>query len=340
MAPTEKRRLGKKKGEEGYGQGQARIAWDDDVLLDEEAMVANLLACLQDPSYQPPTLPSVALELMQLAQQPEVSFEEVVELLEKDGMLAGRVLQIVRSPLYSGAVPAASLHDAVVRLGLRTVRDIVMEISMNLKVFKSQDYAETMDLIRQHCSATAHLAKTVSRYTAIDGEYAFLVGLLHDVGIAGTLLALSHNVASQRGRKNPPDLIAIWPAVDRVHEQAGERLAEHWNLPADLKMAIGAHHQVLIQGFAHPLAATVAVANELAHDMGFGVIPKESTELQTMTELERDCVQSHTSVDHSTPKTLDHAREALQIGEEQTKLIEAEAAKLVEKLGSEEAEAD
>ena len=324
-----KRRLGKKKGEEGYGQGEASIAWDDDVLLDEETMVATLLACLKAPDYEPPTLPTVAVDLMRLAQQPEVSFEEVTALLEQDGLLAGRVLQIAQSAAYAGAMPTTTSHDALVRLGLGTLRDIVMQISMNMKVFKSEDYSETMALIRRHCSVTAHLSKAVSRYTPIEGEYAFLVGLLHDVGIAGTLLALSHNVSSQRGRRRPPDLIAIWPAVDRVHEQAAELLAEHWGLPADLRMAVGAHHQVMIQGFAHPLSATVAVANELAHDLGHGVIPKEGAQLETLTEMERDCISGYTTIDRSTDKTLERAREALQIGDEQMRLIEAEAHKLL-----------
>jgi len=325
---------GKSKGEEGYGRGQARIAWDDDVLLDEERMVEVLLECLHAPDYEPPTLPSVALRLMQLAQEPDVGFADVVALLEQDPMLAGRVLRIVQSPVYSGAMKTGSLHEALVRLGLRTLRDIVMEIAMNTRVFKSQDYAETMDLLRAHSGASAHLAKLVSRYTPIDGEYAFLGGLLHDVGIAGTLLALSHDVAKGPDRRPPPDLIAIWPALDRVHVQAGELLADHWQLPPDLKLAIGAHHQVLIQGHAHPMAATVAVANELAHDHGFGVLPKEDTVLRTMNALERDCVSSHTRADRSGEKTLEHAREALRLGDEQLRLIEADAVELVAKLGS------
>ncbi len=42
---------GKKKGEEGYGQGKAAIAEGDDVLLDEEAMVEKLLGMIESPDY-------------------------------------------------------------------------------------------------------------------------------------------------------------------------------------------------------------------------------------------------------------------------------------------------
>lgn len=327
---SRKKSLGKKKGEDGYGQGKATIAFGDDVLLDEDAMVETLLACLEAPDYRPPTLPAVAMELMSLSRKAEVDFNEVTALLEQDAMIAGRILKLVQSPIYSGASKIESLNDALVRLGLRTLRDLVMEISMNMKVFKSEDYTDTMELLRRHATVTAHCSKLVCKYTEIEGEYAFMAGLLHDVGIAGTLLALS----DRKGRrKTPPDLIAIWPAVDRVHQRAAEIMGKHWELPPDIQLAIANHHQVMVQGHAHPLAATVCLANDLAHEVGAGVIPKEGDRVREMTALEKDCVRSHTSVDRSTDKTREHAREALRLSEAQMELIQGEAEELLEKIG-------
>ncbi|MCP4036810.1 MAG: HDOD domain-containing protein, partial [bacterium] len=179
---SKRKKLGKSKGEEGYGDGRVIIDFGDDVLLDEEEMVEKLLACIEAPDYQPPTLPSVAADLLSLSQQPDVDFKDVVKLLEQDSMIAGRVLKMVQSPIYSGASKLASLNDALVRLGLKTLRDLVMQISLNMRVFKSQDYGDTMDLLRRHSMMTAHLSKVVCKYTAIEGEYAFMAGLLHDVG--------------------------------------------------------------------------------------------------------------------------------------------------------------
>ncbi|MCP5043071.1 MAG: HDOD domain-containing protein, partial [bacterium] len=213
---SKRKKLGKSKGEEGYGDGRVIIDFGDDVLMDEEEMVEKLLACIEAPDYQPPTLPSVAADLLSLSQQPDVDFKDVVKLLEQDSMIAGRVLKMVQSPIYSGASKLASLDDALVRLGLKTLRDLVMQISRNMRVFKSQDYGDTMDLLRRHSMMTAHLSKVVCKYTAIEGEYAFMAGLLHDVGIAGTLLALSDR---KPPKKPAPDLISIWPAVDRVHQR-------------------------------------------------------------------------------------------------------------------------
>ena len=94
-------------------------------------------------------------------------------------------------------------------------------------------------------------------------------------------------------------------------------------------VAVAAITTVTITTLLTAAIATVAVANELAHDLGHGVIPKEGAQLETLTEMERDCISGYTTIDRSTDKTLERAREALQIGDEQMRLIEAEARKLL-----------
>lgn len=207
------------------------------------------------------------------------------------------------------------------RVGLATLRDEVMAIAIGMRVFESPNYAETMELLRHHSTATAQIARIVSRYSPIAAEYAFPAGLLHDVGIAGTLLALADGKAA---KQKPPELFAIWPALDRVHARAAEVIADHWGLPVEIKMAIGAHHQVLIQGHPHPLAATLAIADDLAHEFGFGVVPKATAG----GSLDEDCAGSHTSVDRTGAATLEQAREALQLTDAQMDLIRGEAASI------------
>ena len=315
-------KLGKSKGEEGYGQGRASIAAGDDVLLDEEVMVERMLAMIESPDSRTPTLPTVALELMTLSQRAHVEIDDIVSLLERDSMIAERVLELVGSVAMTGAMKITSLREAIMRTRLATLRNIVMEIALDMRVFKSEDYGDTMELLRKHSTATAHLSRMICKYTPIESEFAFMAGLMHDVGIAGTLIALSD---AKGRRQTPPDLISIWPAVDRVHLRAGELMARQWGLPADIVLAIQAHHQVRIQGFEHPLAATVALANELAHDHGAGVIPKDGATLEALSELEADCIRAHSEVDRSGTQTLATAREALRIDEGALERIRDEA---------------
>jgi len=320
------RKAGKKRHEEGYGRGEHSIAPDEDLWIDEEALKERILAVFQSPDYRPPTLPGTALELLQLSRSPDVAFDDVVALLEKDSVLAGRVLRIAQSPVYAGASKLVSLKDALVRLGLITLRDLVLEVAMNLRVFKAESYAGSMERLRRHSLATAHLSRLVSRYTPMEGEYAFLCGLLHDVGTAGILIALG----DQPRGKAPPDLEVLWPAIDAVHEEAAAIMARLWQLPAEIPLVLGAHHSVRIDGFDHPLAATVCLADHLADELGQGLAPPAGRAPAGKDDLAG--MSTHSHLDRSSPVALERAQQALGLGPETRELIQREAQALLGKL--------
>ena len=49
---------------------------------------AQLFRTFEDPTYKPPPLPAVALEIAALTARPDASVDQVVRLLERDQMLA------------------------------------------------------------------------------------------------------------------------------------------------------------------------------------------------------------------------------------------------------------
>jgi len=83
------------------------------------ALRERLIAVFEDPSYRPPPLPSVAMELLTLSNKTDARASDVVRLLEQDEMLAGSVMRLVGSPIYSGRNAIATLKEAVVRLGFK-----------------------------------------------------------------------------------------------------------------------------------------------------------------------------------------------------------------------------
>lgn len=310
---------GKRKGEIGYGEGEVELDLDDDVLLDEAELTRRLAAVFEAPGYKPPRLPEVAVEILELSRRPEASLEQFAALLERDALLAGEVMKLVRSPLYAGQAAVKTIQQALVRIGIKNLRDLVLQAALDIRVFRCDAYREPMDRLRRHAAACGHLCRIVCRYTALEADYAFLCGLLHDVGIAATLIALAEGSA-----KAPPDLIAIWPSLERVHPRAAQKMAELWGLPPDIGLALGAHHQVKIEGFPHPLAATVCVADQVAHERGLGLAPTG----REAGSLEQACLASHFALDHSGPATLAAAREALLLSDKQMELIARDAERL------------
>ena len=251
-----------------YGHGQHAIGDEAIVVETPEQFAARLRTLFTSPGYSPPLLPAVALEVHNLARQQDVDADKVVAVMRKDPMLAGRVLKIAQSAAFAPTVQITSLRDAVVRLGLRNLSGIAWEVSLGMRVFRSTTYAEPMELVRRHSTACAHLARLVSSFTPIASEYAFLCGLLHDVGIAAALILLGEDKKTASG----VDPVMLAMALQQCHQEASAVVARIWNLPQDIQLVLGHHHDVVIGGYAHPLAAVVAVAEELTRDFGMGVV--------------------------------------------------------------------
>jgi len=227
---------------------------------------AELIETFNNPDYRPPPLPSVALELMSLSNRDDATIERIVRLLEQDEMLAGGVLRLIGSPIYAGRSRIRTLKEAVVRLGVRTVRDLVFETALHQGVFSLAEYSETVEQIRRHSTVTAYIARIVCRHAKIDEENVFLCGLLHDIGFAGLLFAVSHIEA-----EGSPPLIQLWSEIDRMHENASRVVTELWQLPSELQEVVGHHHH-LHTGETSRVAAAINIADQLSERFGASVV--------------------------------------------------------------------
>jgi HD-like signal output (HDOD) protein len=299
---------GQNRRDPGYGKGTHEI---DEVLVDALDLAARLRATFEAPDYKPPLLPPVALQLLALSQRPNAAVGEMADLLEKDPLLAARVLKLVRSPLYLSESPIRSIKQAIVRLGLGTMRDLVMEAAFGARILKVPGYSEALEKLRRHSIAVAHLSRVVGRYTPMEAEFAFLCGLLHDVGFACSLLALADSRGGPR-----PDLAFAWPVVDGMHEEASGLIARLWNLPPEVQHVVSHHHQIVLQGYVHPLCAVVCLGDHLADELGFQVSDEEAG----------------LRLDVSGEATLARARAELRLGDPQLELIGKDAKAVVAQL--------
>ena len=245
-----------------------RAAADSVGGLDRHDVVQKLKDTFSSPGYRPPVLPQVALEIMQLAQKPGVSFEEVVALLQKDSVLAARVLSIAQSASYASRSPIQTLHQASVRLGLKAMRDLVLEAAVHMKIFRVPGYDAAMERLARHAAATAHVVRAVCRRTRVEAEFAFLCGLLHDVGFPAALLALS--VDPEWKNAAYADLA---PVLDEVHEEASGVLARLWKLPENIQRVLATHHDPAPGGKVELVNAALVVAEHLVWEAGAGHAP-------------------------------------------------------------------
>lgn len=233
----------------------------------DTTLLNRLLAVFQAPDYRPPPLPEVALGVLQLSYKSDADIRSLVELVERDALLAGQVLRLARSGAYAARMPLQSLKEAVVRLGLGQLRAMVMEAALAVSVFPGGKDPLTMTRLQLHSTATGRIARRVCAHTPLNPEYAFLCGLLHDIGFAGILLVLDRlgMETTERAR--------AWPTAVAIHERASAIICALWRLPDELLRAVGVHHQWNVEGTTEAMCAVLAIAESLATELGAGFVP-------------------------------------------------------------------
>ena len=245
-----------------YGWGVVSVGVEDEPM--DRAEVARRLACvLEDPNWRPPVLPEVAAQLVELTRRPTASLADAALLLSRDPMLAAQLMRRANSAV-SAARPVQTVRDAAVRLGLHGVRNLALEIALSAKIFRAEGYQDIAEALRRRSVATAYLASAVCRLTSVSAAEAFLCALLADVGLSVGLMVLGERTRGVRR----PDLSLVWPSLIEIHEQFSAKMATRWNLAPETALVLAHHHQLLVDGDAHPTIAVVMVAEWLTERLG------------------------------------------------------------------------
>ena len=77
-----------------------------------------------------PTLPGVAVKILQAMQRETPSIAENAQVISADAPLSAKVLKAVNSPFYGLSNKITSVHQAMVFLGLNAVKNLALSFSL------------------------------------------------------------------------------------------------------------------------------------------------------------------------------------------------------------------
>lgn len=229
-----------------------------------------------------PPFPPVAAKMAQLLGQEATAVSQIVDLVASDPALAADILRRANSPVYGFGRRVDSLREALVLLGFSELHRLSLAratAGMTGKALKA--YPELRRCWR-HSLAVAVLAERLAPDFEIEPEKAYTAGLLHDVGRLGLLAVCPTQYAEllKRGaHEAPPDDVAYLLDMEKLvfgidHCAAGRGLAESWEMPADIMMVAGRHHD-RIQNRHWGLLELIQGCSRLADALGFGALDRE-----------------------------------------------------------------
>jgi putative nucleotidyltransferase with HDIG domain len=257
---------------------------------------------LDQKRLQLPSLPLVAVRLLELTLDDRSSARDLARVIETDPALAAKILRIVNSAAYGLPRKIASVSQAVALLGFAGIRALALGVTLFEKIVP-KEAATGFDRLFfwQHCLAVAELSRILAvRLGNADPEEAYIAGLLHDVGKV---------ILETHGRKGYSELCSRHAAADGAtlledearfvglsHDRLGAFFCAHWQLPEPLVLAVLFHHgrfdHLNLTQEASALIAIVSLANFFSWLQGLGSVnfqqcPSLQPEVTALIDLKR-----------------------------------------------------
>jgi diguanylate cyclase (GGDEF)-like protein len=203
-----------------------------------------------------PTLPAVALKVIELTRDPNVSIQTIAATIQNDPALTAKVLKTINSAYYALSHPCPSIARACSMLGLNAVKAIVLGFSLvdATKPLRADGRFDLDAYWRRGIFAAAS-ARVISLATrACDPEEAFVGAMVIDIGVLAAFTALQEEYARiLDGAVDDHDDLAQLEeeALGFDHMMAGKMMGERWKLPPQLVECIAKHHTAERASVAH-----------------------------------------------------------------------------------------
>lgn len=251
---------------------------DNDALL---TMPPNNIDDLVKKIEELPPLPSVVSQIIRLLSDPNSSPEELETLIGQDQALVAKLIKVSNSVLFGGFQKVASLQRALTRLGVRTVKNLVLAASAHNFFPQNNSRIGIWSQILWHHSVECGMAarRIAMRVGYNDPEEAFVGGVVHDIGKLVIMLKLSdkfQQIQKLKEKNNLADIEIEKQVLGYDHQAIGEILLKKWNMPATIQTCVRYHHNGHTEGQSHTIALIVGYGNYLSHRHGFHAKPEPS----------------------------------------------------------------
>jgi len=198
----------------------------DDVIPDklhDNPLFAAIIKDLSDDKLIIPALPKIAMAVRKAIENDE-QVRKIELLLQADPALAALLIKTANSALYRTTRSASSIEQAIMRMGLRTVKSLVTSYSIkHLFNTKNKVIKHRMKQLWVHSTEVAAVSYVLARnLREFDPEQALLMGLLHNVGV---LPILSY---AERYPDIASDEAALDATIEHLSEEVGAVILANW----------------------------------------------------------------------------------------------------------------
>ncbi len=259
-----------------------------------------------------PALPDIVNKILRQIENPKSDSSMFQDIISKDPVLTAKVLKMSNSAYYGFSREIDTISEAVIILGLETLKSIVIAASAFKSLNQPFDgYGLHKGELWRHSLATAMAARLIAKsLNHQDTEKFFISGLLHDIGkmlLSKYLRKYADDIKTLVKMREISFDEAEKQTLGFNHCDAGAELARYWKLPEVLVEVTKYHHSIQEATSGNKLYVKVIhIADIIAYctKLGMGIdgnlyIPDRKTfkELRIDFRLKKSIAQQvHSSI--------------------------------------------
>jgi putative nucleotidyltransferase with HDIG domain len=217
-----------------------------------------------------PPLPAVAVKVLRLLSNSDIGMKELGECIRSDPAFSSELLTLANSALFGFRAEIKTVLQAIVLLGSQRVKALALVIGMKGYLADARRMPVLLASWR-HSLACALIAEELATAAMADKDFAYLAGLLHDVGrlALGVKKPREYAQLLSSGLENQLEVMARERELFGFdHCEAGRLLARSWKLPPAFAEA-AFHHHVPKSGKRFGVREIVSTSCAFADTLGF-----------------------------------------------------------------------
>ncbi len=250
-----------------------------------------------------PTLPEVALKIMNMVEDPQTSVEDLDEVVTSDPAIVHKLLQVVNSPIFAGVGHKGDwpLQEALVRIGRKKVAAIAQQVKLMNNLVKPQESQFNLERYWTHSVGCALIADRLYKNKMVEFQQSipfndyWIGSLLHDIGklVLGFFFWSHFEEVLQTMHRLRCSFRAAEIELGDVanHEYLGKLLLMKSKVDKGLVDAVATH---AVPENPSDLVCLVHLANNLSKELAMGYLPDEQPHydprvLEKLNLSEDDC---------------------------------------------------
>lgn len=193
-----------------------------------------------------PTLPSVAIRVLELTSDPDVKMDELAKEIQYDQGIAAKILRTVNSSFFGLRRRCSSIEHALIMLGLGPVKSLVLGFSL-VSTIKGEegdefDYASYWKRSLTSAVAAKFAAEQTENKLIVDES--FLAGLFQDIGMVALYQTLKDDYLELCKKTEGDHRQLAKVELDELeiqHSTIGAMLCEKWKMPHEIVIPVRYH---------------------------------------------------------------------------------------------------